>query len=93
MRLNCRMKKTFARIRDELQQSFQSSNFDESHGVVKKFDVVHLDACRRFLSTLDNDGRSLVLTTHGFVKKTSKVPLQEISRAERIRLNYINQKL
>lgn len=36
---------------------------------------------------------TLVLATHGFVKKTQKTPKSEIKKAEEIRKQYIEQKL
>ena len=40
-----------------------------------------------------NDGnKTLVLSTHGIIKKVSKVPKAEIEKAEKIRLNYFNNK-
>jgi phage-related protein len=36
--------------------------------------------------------KTLVLATNGFIKKTSKTPLREIERAERIRKEYFNNK-
>lgn len=35
---------------------------------------------------------TLVLTTHGFIKKVDKVPANEIARALRIRENYFEEK-
>jgi phage-related protein len=35
---------------------------------------------------------TLVIATHGFVKKVDKVPISEIERAERIRDKYFNNK-
>lgn len=34
---------------------------------------------------------TLVLATNGFIKKTSKTPMSEIERAERIRNKYFNE--
>lgn len=36
---------------------------------------------------------TLVIATHGFLKKVDKVPSNEIERAERIRDNYFNNKV
>jgi len=36
---------------------------------------------------------TLVIATHGFVKKVDKVPIKEIERAEQIRGKYFNYKL
>lgn len=35
---------------------------------------------------------TLVIATHGFIKKVDKVPRTDISRAERLRENYFNHK-
>lgn len=39
-----------------------------------------------------DSGDTLVLATHGFVKKTQKIPKNEIKRAEEIRKEYFKQK-
>jgi phage-related protein len=45
-----------------------------------------------FWDKTDNK-ETLVIATHGFVKKVDKVPGNEIERAERIRDKYFNYKL
>lgn len=40
----------------------------------------------------EDEGETLVISTHGFVKKTSKVPKQEIERAETLRTIYFDEK-
>lgn len=40
----------------------------------------------------EDDMETLVVTTHGFVKKTSKVRKNEIEKAEEIRKNYFDDK-
>lgn len=35
---------------------------------------------------------TLVIATHGFIKKVDKVPANEIARAEKLRANYFNSK-
>lgn len=37
-------------------------------------------------------GNTLVISTHGFVKKQSKVPSKEIQRAKQLRLEYFEEK-
>lgn len=37
-----------------------------------------------------NNKETLVIATHGFIKKVDKVPANEIERAERLRVNYFN---
>ena len=39
-----------------------------------------------------NNKKTLVIATHGFIKKVDKVPANEIERAERLRDNYFNNK-
>lgn len=46
----------------------------------------------RLLAFWDNEAGSLVVATHGFIKKTWKVPQNEIERAEAIRQAYFNNK-
>ena len=45
-----------------------------------------------FWDKTDNK-KTLVIATHGFVKKVDKVPSNEIERAERIREKYFNNKV
>ncbi|MFA6403190.1 MAG: type II toxin-antitoxin system RelE/ParE family toxin [Salinivirgaceae bacterium] len=44
-----------------------------------------------FWDKTDND-ETLVMATHGFVKKTQKTPKSELKRAEEIRKEYFEQK-
>ena len=48
----------------------------------------------RFLAFWDKSDRrdTIVISTHGFIKKTRKVPKSEIERAERLRLKYFENK-
>ncbi|MDE6693304.1 MAG: type II toxin-antitoxin system RelE/ParE family toxin [Muribaculaceae bacterium] len=46
----------------------------------------------RLLSFFDTDGQALIITTHGFIKKTQKTPKKEIERAKVIRDEYFKQK-
>ena len=39
-----------------------------------------------------NNKETLVIATHGFIKKVDKVPANEIDRAERLRDKYFNNK-
>ena len=44
-----------------------------------------------FWDKTDNK-ETLIIATHGFVKKVDKIPKNEIDRAERLRDNYFNNK-
>lgn len=44
--------------------------------------------CYRLLAFWDKEKRALIIATHGFIKKTWKVPLNEINRAEAFMKEY-----
>jgi phage-related protein len=44
------------------------------------------------LAFWDTDAETLVIATHGFVKKTQKTPRKEINKAEAVRILYFNSK-
>lgn len=46
----------------------------------------------RLIAFWDADEKRLVVATHGFVKKTWKVPAKEIAKAEALRMEYYNSK-
>lgn len=48
--------------------------------------------CYRLFSFWDTEINTLVVATHGIVKKTQKVPKKEIEKAEAIRKEYFNDK-
>ena len=65
------------------------------------FEVEFLDEALEFIESLSPNGKqyrifafwdktrkSMVLCTHGFIKKTQKVPQQEIKHAEQIMKRY-----
>lgn len=70
--------KLFKKLKDEIWE-FRSQYFGNQY---------------RLLAFWDKTGptETLVLATHGFVKKDNKVPSKEIDKAERIRQEYFNNK-
>lgn len=46
----------------------------------------------RLFAFWDTEKKTLVVATHGIVKKTQKTPKKEIEKAERIRKEYFNDK-
>lgn len=46
----------------------------------------------RLFAFWDTDGDTLVIATHGFIKKMQKTPQKEIVKAEAIRKIYFNKK-
>ena len=48
--------------------------------------------CYRLFSFWDTDTETLIIATHGIIKKTQKTPKKEISKAEIIKQKYFKQK-
>lgn len=48
--------------------------------------------CYRLFSFWDTETETLIIATHGIVKKTQKTPPKEIAKAEWIRKQYFEQK-
>ena len=46
----------------------------------------------RLFAFWDTEKAALVVVTHGIVKKSQKTPRKEIEKAERIRIEYFNDK-
>lgn len=46
----------------------------------------------RLFAFWDTEENTIVITTHGIIKKTQKTPPKEISKAERIRTEYFKEK-
>ena len=46
----------------------------------------------RLLAFWDTQNETLVIATHGFIKKKQKTPAKEIAKAEKIRKQYFEQK-
>lgn len=46
----------------------------------------------RLFSFWDTESETLIIATHGIIKKTQKTPSKEIVKAERIRTEYFNEK-
>lgn len=47
----------------------------------------------RLFAFWDKDGETLVVATHGLIKKTKKTPKSDISKAEAIRKEWFNNKI
>ena len=56
---------------------------------INKLKVVLTEEAQTFW---DTEEETLVIATHGIVKKTQKTPLKEIAKAEEIRKEYFNNK-
>ena len=57
-----------------------------------EFRTLYNGICYRLFSFWDTEQDTLVIATHGIVKKTQKTPLKEIAKAEKIRKEYFDNK-
>lgn len=57
-----------------------------------EFRTKYKSSIYRIFAFWDTASDTLVVTTHGIIKKTQKTPIKEIKRAEEIRAEYFNTK-
>lgn len=57
-----------------------------------EFRTLYNGVCYRLLAFWDTDEDTLIIATHGIIKKTQKTPSQEIAKAENIRSEYFKRK-
>lgn len=88
------------KVRNKIIYNARKSSFVLDNELIKKlegsdiweFRTLYNGICYRLLAFWDTEANSLVLATHGFIKKTNKTPKNEIERAETIRKEYFNNK-
>lgn len=86
-------KKVFYNI-DIAEQTNDPRLFKKLSGEIWEFRSKYLGNQNRLLAFWDrtDKNKTLVLATHGFVKKDQKIPQKEIVKAERIRQEYFKRK-
>ena len=57
-----------------------------------EFRTLFNGVCYRLFAFWDTEIEALVVATHGIVKKTQKTPQKEIEKAEKLRIEYFNDK-
>ena len=79
---------------DLAEQSNDTKIFKKLRGEIWEFRSKYVGNQHRLLALWDksNNRNTLVIATHGFIKKTSKVPKNEIHKAEKIRSEYFSSK-
>ena len=78
------VKKVRLGIKDkEIFKKLEGSNIWE-------FRTLHNGNCYRLLSFWDTRDETLIVATHGIVKKTQKTPKKEITKAETLRKEYFD---
>lgn len=66
--------------------------FKEISENIWEFRTLYQGMAYRLFAFWDKDGETLVIATHGLVKKSQKTPKKEIDKAERIRNEYFTNK-
>lgn len=97
---NKELEKENERLRTELRARRSVEEGVMKVGIFKKlenteiweFRTLYNGICYRLFSFWDTEEETLVIATHGIVKKTHKTPLKEITKAEEIRKEYFNNK-
>ena len=89
--------KTRAKIFQNIRRAEQHSDpkfFKKLTGEIWEFRIVYSGVQYRLLAFWDKEDQTntLVIATHGIVKKTSKVDKREIEKANKIRINYLKNK-
>ena len=88
------------KARDKIGYNISKSIYFIDSELFKKLDGTNIWEFRtlyngvsyRLLAFWDTEEETLVVATHGFVKKTDKTPLKEIRKAEAIRKEYFAEK-
>lgn len=89
-----------AKVKNKIAYNINKSKYILDKDLFKKLDDTDIWEFRtlfngiqyRLLAFWDTDNETLVITTHGFIKKTQKTPSKEIRKAEEIRKMYFNSK-
>jgi phage-related protein len=66
--------------------------FKKLNDNIWEFRTLYTGLQYRMLAFWDKEEETLVISTHGFIKKRSKVPENEIQKAEKTRIEYFKQK-
>ncbi|WP_255515557.1 type II toxin-antitoxin system RelE/ParE family toxin [Flavobacterium sp. ZT3R18] len=68
--------------------------FKKLDGEIWELRTLYNKQCIRLFAFWDKSGKqdTVVISTHGIIKKTDKTPKVEIERAESLRVKYFNEK-
>ena len=89
------------KTREKIYYNIKKSQYITDNELFKKlnddiweFRTLYKSKAYRLFAFWDktDDYETIVLATHGIIKKTNKTPPKEIEKAERIRKQYLNQK-
>ena len=79
---------------DKAKITNDNNLFKKLKGEIWEFRTLYNNTHYRLFAFWDKEEKheTLVLTTHGIIKKTGKTPEKEIEKANQIRLKYFEQK-
>lgn len=79
---------------DKAKITNDNNLFKKLKGEIWEFRTLYNNTHYRLFAFWDKEEKheTLVLTTHGIIKKTGKTPEKEIEKAKQIRLKYFEQK-
>lgn len=79
---------------DKAKITNDNNLFKKLKGEIWEFRTLYYNTHYRLFAFWDKEEKheTLVLTTHGIIKKTDKTPEKEIEKAKQIRLKYFEQK-
>lgn len=66
--------------------------FKKLTNFIWEFRTLYNGNAYRLFAFWDKENETVVIATHGLLKKTQKTPLKEIEKAERIRKEYLEHK-
>lgn len=86
------------KVRNKIQYDIMCAQYEMNNDLFKKltddiweFRTRYRGIAYRLLAFWDNETRSLVVATHGFIKKKQKTPSKEIKRAQELMKRYYEQ--
>ena len=85
MRSHSKLSRRYTTTSSRLRKKLENTEIWE-------FRTLYNGICYRLFSFWDTEEETLVIATHGIVKKTQKTPLKEIAKAEELRKEYFNNK-
>ncbi len=88
------------KARDKVSYKIEKSAKYVDHEIFKKltgtniweFRTIYNGICYRLFAFWDTEGETLVIATHGIIKKTQEIPSKEIAKAEAIRKEWFDNK-
>ncbi len=93
------LKSLNAKSREKVLENIRISRFKNDPRLLKKVDKKIWEFRTNFksqqirlLAFWDRESKSLIVCTHGFIKKTQKLPIKELNKAKRLMNKYFDQK-